>query len=132
METVLQLILGLLFALGLGHFAVEKFLTWLRKRMGLPSKPQQSAGTAPAPPWLTGMVERFFFTLVVAFDVSGAATAMVGWMGAKLAANWNRPDLQGQTDEEKVTQARFAFSALLAGALSMTFALIGGLIAKGP
>jgi len=42
-------------------------------------------------PWVTGITERLFFTVAVAFELSGVATAMMGWMAIKLAANWNRP-----------------------------------------
>jgi hypothetical protein len=117
LETFLQWCSGLVFALGIGHIGVELFLRWLRGR-----KPERER----VPAWLTGLVERFFFTLVVAFEVGGAATAMIAWIAAKMLANWNRAG-QPATDE----QIFGAFSALLAGALSMTFALFGGLIADG-
>ena len=38
------------------------------------------------------MVERAFFTVVVAVDVSGAATAMMGWLTVKRVSHWNRSE----------------------------------------
>jgi hypothetical protein len=86
---------------------------------GLDEKP---AGTSGVPSWITGAVERLFFTLWVAWDVSGIGTAMVTWLGPKLLTNWNR--FSSQHDEPRVRA--FAFSALLAGLLSMLFAFVGG------
>lgn len=92
--------------------------------MGLGEKPESAVPRVPS--WLTGAVERFFFTLLVAYDVSGTGPAMVGWLALKFATNWNHPDWA------KYPQARpFAFSALLAGLLSMLFALLGGRMARG-
>jgi len=70
---------------------------------------------------VTGIIERVFFTVVVAFDVSGTATAMMGWIAIKMAAVWN------------VSQPRAAtiFTAL-GGLMSMFFALTGGLICRPP
>ena len=59
--------------------------------------------------------------MVVAFDVSGTATAMIVWIGIKMAAGWN------------VSQPRAAtiFTAL-GGLMFMFFALTGGLICRPP
>jgi hypothetical protein len=45
-----------------------------------------------------------------------------------MAANWGRPPPEEQRLEDRIS---YAFSALLAGVLSMFFALVGGLIAGG-
>lgn len=116
-------ILGLGFSLLVGHFAVEHFLRRLRKYMALGDKPALPDPLKRVPPWLTGGLERLFFTLLVAFNVSGTPAAMVGWLALKLATNWNHPDFKDNS------QARsFAFSGLVAGLLSMSVALIGGRI----
>ena len=94
--------------LRLGGVVTASFLRWLRSRMHSP----KDSGTG-VPGWLTGLTERLFFTIVVAFDISGTATAMMGWLGAKMATNWNRtpqPDPAG------------AISALVTGLISMLFA----------
>ncbi len=50
---------------------------------------------------------------------------MIGWITLKMVTNWNRPS----TDKDQKTTG--AFSALLAGLVSMLFAIIGGLIVNG-
>jgi len=111
---------GLAVSLILGGLVTPLFLYVLRRSIGLSYNPRS---TPEVPGWLTGSMERFFFTIMVAFDVSGTSTAMIAWIGIKLATNWNRMldiNLHG-----------YAFSALLAGLLSMFFALLGGLICSG-
>lgn len=74
------------------------------------------------PSWAAGLIERLFFTLAVAFDVSGSATAMMAWIAIKMAAHWNllgKPDAPG------------ALSIALGGLVSMFFALTGGAICRG-
>lgn len=116
-------ILGLGFSLVVGHFAVELFLRQLRKYMALGEKPALPDPLKRVPPWLTGGLERLFFTFLVAFGVSGTPAAMVGWLALKLATNWNHPDFKDSA------QARaFAFSGLVAGLLSMLMAFLGGKI----
>ena len=84
----------------------------------------------PAPAWLTGLVERLFFTIIVAVDLSGIAIAMLAWLGLKLAINWNRLGIDLGVEHSEILRARFGFSAALAGLVSMIFALIGGLICQ--
>ena len=74
---------------------------------------------------LIGLVERLFFTIVIAFDVSGAAIAMVGWIAVKLIPNWELFVRHGATNKP------LAFSSLLGSLCSMFFALLGGLICRG-
>lgn len=50
---------------------------------------------------------------------------MIVWLGLKLASNWNRPE---QTDP---STRIYAFTALLAGLLSMLFSFLGGWICSG-
>jgi len=116
-------ILGLGFSLVVGHFAVDYFLRELRKYMQLGDRPALAGGMNRVPPWLTGGLERLFFTLLVAFGVSGTSTAMIGWLALKMVTNWNRRE-----SEDDVKERSFAFSALVAGLLSMFLALLGGLI----
>lgn len=115
--------IGLLFAVVAGSVATWIFLKALRWWLGLPPKPRLSRGARGVPPWLTGVVERIFFTVLVGLEVSGAPAAMIGWLALKLATNWNHPDWK-----EKPNSRTFALSALLGGLISMFFALLGGLI----
>ena len=70
-------------------------------------------------------MERLLFTFFIAFEVPGAGTAMVTWLGVKMIPDWKRI-----TKRDPHTRA-YAFSSLLGGAMSMFWALIGGLICKG-
>lgn len=116
-------VLGLAFSLVVGHFVVEHSLQQLRKYIGLDDKPALPEPLKRVPPWLTGALERLFFTFLIAFNVSGTPTAMVGWLALKLATNWNHPDFK-----ESAQARSFAFSGLVAGLLSMLVALLGGKI----
>lgn len=73
-----------------------------------------------------GIVERAFFTVAVAFEVSAVGPAMIGWVAAKMAAGWNRNDEDG---EESTKDRRF--QALRGNLISMGMAVVGGLIANG-
>jgi hypothetical protein len=65
------------------------------------------------------------FTFLIAYEVEDIGTLMAGWLALKLASNWNRPERTGKDT------AAFAFTALLAGLVSMAFAALGGRIAIG-
>jgi hypothetical protein len=123
-ELALGWVIGLLVALVAGHFLVEEFLCRLRKHMGM--NPEQAPGQVPRS--LTGFLERVFFVALIGFQVQEAVPAMIGWLGVKIAANWGRSPPEGESLENRT---RYAFSALVAGLVSMFFALIGGLIAAG-
>jgi len=127
MEESIRWAVGLFVSLIVGHFVVGLFLSRLRRKLGLGEKPRtHDIAIARVPPWLTGAIERLFFTVLVGSNVSGVPTAMIGWLALKLATNWNRP---GSPDVS--TTRAFALSALLAGLLSMLFALWGGFICAG-
>jgi hypothetical protein len=120
------MLLGIAVSVLGGAVTVSAFLWALRKWTGIRSGEPLIDQTHNVPGWLTGCVERGVFTVLVAYDLSGLATAMVGWLAIKLAANWNNPARQ---NDPKIRA--YAFSALLAGLLSMLFAVIGGMIARG-
>jgi hypothetical protein len=136
-STLLRWLVGLLVSLVLGSIFIWFFLLIVRR--DLPEEKPPAAGAQPdqkptaveaqirgVPASITGMVERLFFTVLVAMDASGVPTAMVAWIGVKMAANWNRPG-RGDSSEVRV----WAISALLAGLISMLFAYIGGWICSG-
>lgn len=121
MEVVVRWLIGLFVSLVVGWLVTSQFVQLVRARY----KIEYISGTSPGvPASLTGLVERLFFTVVVAFDISGTVVAMIGWIAAKMVANWSR---QGTTYEF----APGALSALLGGMVSMLFALLGGLISSG-
>lgn len=125
MDPLFRWAIGMVFSVIVGGIVTWAFLEGLRKYQRL-KKDTESNDSRPVPPWLTGMVERAFFTVVVALDISGAAVAMVAWLTLKMVTNWNRSG--GYRD---VKQVRLAFSALMAGLVSMLFAVVGGVICRG-
>lgn len=73
-----------------------------------------------------GHYRTLFFTILVAFDVSGTATAMIGWVTVKMLTDWHRilkPDAE-------LGVRSSAFASLLGNMISLIFALIGGLICR--
>lgn len=119
-EKNMHWIAGLAFSLVVGHLVTSHFLSLLRKKLELDSLPKGRRRISPS---LTGAIERLFFTVLIGFDMSGASAAMIAWLALKLATNWNHLDWKGNPD----ARTR-ALSALLAGLVSMLFALIGGVI----
>ena len=119
--SVWSWLLGLIISLGAGSYATPRFLDWLRSEVDEDELRKAKKEQEVVPMWVTGLLERSFFTVAVAFNVPGTAVAMVAWLAAKMAANWNRQE----------HHRLFAVSSLLAGLLSMSFALVGGLIVRG-
>lgn len=117
--------MGLAIALVFGQLFTWIFFKILRNWMGTPDK-SPPALTKRVPPWLTGTIERLFFTTLVGANIDGFPTAMMAWLALKLASNWNHSDVEGHPDARA-----FAISALLAGIVSMLCALLGGLIIAG-
>ena len=118
-------VLGLSFAVLVGGIVTSLFVWLLRAWTGAPKTTAQADEGRAVPPWLTGVVERLFFAVLVGLSVAGAPAAMMGWLALKLATNWNHSDVT-------VANARpLAFTALLGGVVSMLFALVGGLICAG-
>ncbi len=76
-----------------------------------------------------GLLERFFFTLAVAFNIPGVGVAMLAWIAAKMAANWNNRKPSVNITEDDLKSDRL--SALQGGITSMFFALLGGLVCAG-
>ena len=85
---------GILFALIVGAVITPTFQQLVDRYARL--APQ--AGDNRIPPSLTGHLERFFFTIVVAFDVSGAVPGMMTWIVAKMAANWNSQEARAAAE----------------------------------
>ena len=126
MDPVYRWATGLVFSVVVGSVVTRVFLTVLRRYERLGGDSDGNSDSRPVPPWLTGALERSFFTVIVALNISGAAVAMIGWLTLKMVTNWNRPG-----PPRDVTQVRWAFSALLGGLVSMFFAVIGGVICRG-
>jgi hypothetical protein len=120
LRTLVVWVLGFTISLILGHFVVENFHWWLTHRLGVP----RDLNEKRTPPWLTGLLERVFFTIAVAMNATGIAPAMMTWLVLKLAANWQyRDDIPNAADK-----ANYKVSAILTGLLSMLFAYVAGLL----
>ena len=129
--ALLQWSIGLTVSLPVGHLAAYYFRNWrrsyLKKIIGekIPiSQPEEQILKRDILPIITGLLERIFFTLLVAFDISGTGVAMMAWLGAKMAANWNR-----QSNNDHIVRV-FSVTALQSGLVSLLFALLGGLICR--
>jgi len=79
---------------------------------------------------VTGILERTFFTLLVAFNVSGTGTAMIAWLALKMASGWNSGERSEPGTKKWIDAVNTSFVALLAGLASMLFAVVGGLIIR--
>ena len=78
-------------------------------------------------PLSIGVVENLFFTIGVAFNLSGVMIGMVAWMGAKMAAHWGKESQEHQISN--IVTVRFL--VLVGTMISLLFAMIGGLICAG-
>jgi hypothetical protein len=129
--TVIAFAGGLLFSVVVGHQVVAALLEVLNRRADLHSRPDEEKDGPRIPAAITGYVERLFFSLLVAFDVSGTPPAMIGWIAAKMLAHWNSPQA-GRPGMSAVEMRNRRFVALLSGLVSLSIALVGGVIAKSP
>ena len=117
---------GLAFSIVIGHFAVDYGLRLLRlyltghETLAEQLTPQERGVPAP----LIGVIERLFFTIAVAYDVSGTVTAMIGWCAAKMVTNWSTEDAKKWIP--------FPGTSLFGSFASMLFALAGGLLIRAP
>jgi hypothetical protein len=128
-------IAGLFVSLVIGQLLTRISLGWIRGKIKENAKRKDSIkdkdfddfyGKEYFSPSITGSIERLFFTILVGFDVSGTATAMMVWIGAKMAANW----LIVIKDEQEQWKRQVAFTGLLGTMISLFIALIGGLICR--
>ena len=108
----------------LGGLPAWAFIKLTTRLIRLPPKPNAESPRVPG--WLTGVVERCFFFMLIVLGISGAVEAGIGWLALKLAANWQRYDIK-----ELPSAHTRALLALLAGLISLAFAYVGGAIACG-
>ena len=122
--SFLLFIVGLAFTLW-AHYPVKWFLAWVRTKSGVPPD-RPGAGV---PNWIVGAFERLFAFGVVLADVENAYAVLIAWMAAKLAANWQRPTVVGDSAVDREVRV-YGISALMAGTLSLSLAVIGATIAR--
>lgn len=75
---------------------------------------------------LIGLIERLFFTILVAFNVPGVAAGLATWILVKMLTGWNRV-----AGEPAAWRRMLAFNGLINSLVSLLFAVLGGLIANG-
>ncbi len=120
MEFVIRWLIGLgIISLVVGWAGAAMTLRRLRRHIEPISEADRPPGV---PEWITGFIERLFFTIAVAFDISGTAVAMVAWISVKMVTNTYR--LTGKLSAPE------GIVSLLASLVSILFALIGGLVIK--
>jgi hypothetical protein len=84
--SFLSFLVGLLFALVLGHFVVEWFLNWVRTKSSVePKRPNAGIDN-----WIVGLFERTLAFVLVLANFPGTYAVLIAWMTAKLALNWKR------------------------------------------
>ena len=122
-----DIVIGFSVSLIGGGISAWLFLKILRLWMHLSKEKDVTEETRAVPSWVTGAIERLFFTLLIYFKLPGVPAAMLIWLTLKMVTNWNSP-LRQETDKK---HTRLSFTALLAGLISLGFAVYGGLIARG-
>lgn len=120
METLVRWIVGLFVALAVGGVVTGWFLSGLRSYLNI-ARPSGR----DVPNWLIGLSERLFFAVIIAFNISGAAVAMMVWIVLKIIPNWELQIKHGTANKP------LTWSSILASLCSMLFALLGGLIIRG-
>ena len=120
MDTLVRWIVGLFVALAVGGLVTGWFLKSLRSYL----KIARPSGR-DVPNWLIGLSERLFFAVIIAFNVSGGAAAMMLWIVLKIIPNWELQVKHGAAHKP------LTWSSILASLCSMLFALLGGLIIRG-
>jgi len=80
--------------------------------------PKKHSAIKRIPPWLTGLVERTFFVILIAnsTNLDGIPEAMIGWLAIKLAINWQK--LDPKMNKEAQTRGLLALSALISNPFS--------------
>ncbi len=120
---------ALAFSLVLGHVIVRYGLRILRWYTNVDKSERKQAlkeaGVSGVPPSLIGTIERLIFTIAIAYNLPGTIVAMMAWLGVKMLAHYQR--FTGESEREQFRSSSLHFSALLAGAVSMLFAMIAGL-----
>ena len=116
-------------SLGIGQVVSFYSVKWVRKSNWVNFDDPDKDRKSKIPGWFVGSLERLFFTILVAFDISGTAVAMMLWIALKMARNLDFLKT-GEKKEDDFGRRMFVFSGLLGSMISMFFALIGGLIIR--
>jgi len=88
--------------------------------------PEEEIERVPIQPIFTGILERLFFTILIAFNIPGVAGGIFTWIIVKMVSGWNRI-----TGGKETWRRVLSFNALINSLVSLLFAVLGGLIANG-
>jgi hypothetical protein len=80
------------------------------------------------PPSIVGSFERLMAFGLTVFDFDFAATLLIAWIGAKLAASWQRFPVNDDESGRRVRAGTMV--ALIAGIVSVAFAAGMGVLAR--
>lgn len=119
---IVRWVVGLSVALVLGGIVTQVYARRVRQLVG-----DQDPHYRISIPIALGAAENLFFTLAVAFNLSGLVIGMVAWMAAKMAAHWGKAIQEHRI--KKIETVRFM--VLMGTMLSLLFSMIGGLICAG-
>ena len=119
---IFRWVFGLLVALFFGGIVTQFYARKVRKLVG-----DEDPHYRISIPIALGVAENLFFTMGVAFDLSGVMVAMVTWMAAKMAAHWGKESQE--TRVKNIETVRFM--VLMGTMISLLFSMIGGLICSG-
>lgn len=122
-----ELAIGLIASLVGGGVLALLFIKIMHWWLQIPKENDETKNIRAVPSWITGVIERLFFTFLVYFEFSGIPAAMLIWLTLKMVTEWNSPLRKGTDTKDP----RLALTALLAGIISLGFAAYGGLIASG-
>jgi hypothetical protein len=114
-----------------GDSLVECFKGWLHRTSGLDKFKEEEEREIQVPPWLTGVFERYMTValVVVGLDSASLGAVVLAWMGAKLAANWQRRVATDSTLDDEKVRAR-TIVALMTGVLSLGIGIIAGALTR--
>lgn len=126
-----------LFGFGIVAIALGSLVTWfirkvLRRYVEWYGVPRNELGIDEETeikhrlqPFLVGVFERTFFTVLLALNVQGVAAGLMLWVAAKMLSGWNRAQVDNFANRVR------SFNALMMNLTSLMFAVLGGLIIHG-
>jgi ABC-type Fe3+ transport system permease subunit len=106
---------------------MEWLVGWLRRQGDVYDAPSTKERGLPA--GIVGCFERILAFVLVLFDVPSAGTLLAAWIGAKLAANWQRYP-SNETNEFGREYRVQTFVALIAGVVSVGLGCLVGLVLR--
>ena len=110
------------------YLPMEMLIVWLRVQSRVQGS--RSAEEVGVPVWIVGSFERLGAFVLGLFGVSNAPVILGAWLGAKLAASWNRyPSSEEDMEENRQVRAGHLV-ALIVGIVSVTFGLFTGLFVR--